>query len=116
MRILSVLLISSIAVGCNDAATEVEAPESNFVLATADNRFTPPNAPVRVGGTITWSFGSVGHTVIFETAAGRPENIDQPVQNSTEIRTFNSPGLFRYSCSIHPTMSGQIDVRPVPSE
>ncbi len=120
MRFLSVLLVSSIAVGCNDAATEVEveveAPLANVVQATPESRFTPSTALVRVGGTITWNFGALAHSVIFQTATGRPENIQQPVANSTETRTFTTAGLFRYECGVHPTMVGEIDVRPAPSE
>jgi plastocyanin len=117
MRILSALLLLSLLVGCNEAATEVEAPEINVVHATAENRFAPPNAPVRVGGTITWNFGSVAHNVVFETKTGAPDNIQQLTANFIESRVFTTVGLFRYSCTdtAHPPMVGEIDVRAGPS-
>jgi plastocyanin len=110
MRHLSVLVLLSLAIACNKEVTEPPPPATNTVTATANNLFVPPNAPVRQGGTITWQFLTVAHTVIFEGQAGAPDNIELALSNTTETRTFGTAGVYEYHCSVHPTMTGRITV------
>ena len=110
MRRLSVLLLTPLILACNDEPTDPPAPETNTVTATANNLFLPPNAPVRVGGTVTWVFQSVAHSVHFRLKAGAPDNIQEPISNTTEERTFTTAGEYTYDCGVHPSMSGIITV------
>lgn len=110
MRSLSVLLLLSLAIGCNKEITDAPPPETNTVTATANSLFLPPNAPVRQGGTITWEFQAVPHSVIFRVKNGAPDNIQEPLSNAIETRTFTTAGDYVYDCGVHPTMSGIITV------
>jgi len=110
MRRLSVLLLLSLAVACNKEVTDPPPPETNTVTATTNNLFLPPNAPVRVGGTVTWEFQNTAHSVIFRVRTGAPDNIQEPVSNTSEARTFDTAGQFVYDCGVHPSMSGIITV------
>ena len=58
------------------------------------------------GGILTAS-GTVG----TEAAQGFPADI-AITQSRTVARTFGTVGSFPYDCTLHPGMSGVIDVRP----
>lgn len=74
------------------------------------NTFSPFLTTIGVGGTVTFRFGSVEHNVIFGNVTGRPADI-QIVTNANVSRTFNTKGLFPYDCTVHPGMSGQVEVK-----
>jgi len=112
MRRLSVLVVLSLTIACNKEVTEPPPPETATVTATANLQYLPPSVPIRTGGTVTWEFLSVAHTVIFDTKDGAPDNIQDPVSNTTEQRTFGTAGTYRYTCSVqgHGAMIGFINV------
>lgn len=82
----------------------------NVVASSTDYVFTPRIVAVQAGGSVTWSFGALQHTVTFAGASGAPGNIASGLSTSVS-RTFNAPGNFAYSCSIHAGMSGVVYVR-----
>jgi plastocyanin len=93
----------------------VSAAGGGFPLAAEvtmpGNTFSPFLTTIGVGGTVTFRFGSVDHNVIFDpTKLGRPADI-QITRNVNVARTFNTRGLFVYDCTVHPGMSGQVDVK-----
>jgi plastocyanin len=65
---------------------------------------------IGVGGQVTWTFGITTHNVTFAQAAGAPTNISDTYSFSVS-RSFNQPGNFNYSCTIHAGMQGQVVVR-----
>jgi len=86
------------------------AATSASVAATTESVFTPRTVDVGTGGTVTWTFGSLAHNVVFGAAAGAPANI--PVTTSASVsRTFNTPGTFNYDCTLHAGMTGVVNVR-----
>jgi plastocyanin len=97
------------------AAIVVSAAGGGFPLAAEvtmpGNTFSPFLTTIGVGGMVTFRFGSVDHNVIFDpTKLGRPADI-QITRNVNVARTFNTRGLFVYDCTVHPGMSGQVDVK-----
>jgi plastocyanin len=89
------------------SVTVEDVPETADVTAPAFD-FEPPVVDVRAGGTVTWTFSNLAHTVTFVTA-GAPENI--PVlQGGSESRTFPSSGVFDYQCDLHAEMTGTVRV------
>ncbi len=84
---------------------------SATVTAGNNNRFSPSNVDLIGGGTVTWTFGSVPHNVIFNSTAGAPANVPV-VSNTEEKRTFNTAGTFPYDCTLHAGMTGTITVHP----
>lgn len=94
-------IVVSAAGGTLPLAAEVTMP---------GNTFSPFLTTIGVGGTVTFRFGSVDHNVIFANVAGRPADI-QIVRNANVARTFGTKGLFPYDCTVHPGMSGQIEVK-----
>ena len=114
MRVLFAGLFLCVALACNDATTEVVAPERNRVLAEAA-AFTPPSVPVRVGGTVEFAFGPVAHQVIFDEMPGRPDHIQNLLANTVEARQFPVAGTYPYRCEAegHGEMRGQVVVSEV---
>jgi plastocyanin len=84
-------------------------PATAGVTANTNSQFVPGQVTIADDGTVTWTFQSVTHNVQFAAAAGAPTNIGNTA-NATESRTFNTPGTFEYSCSLHPGMNGSVVV------
>lgn len=108
-------ITASIAGRTNAASIVVSTSGGGFPLAAEvtmpGNTFSPFLTTIGVGGTVTFRFGSVDHNVIFDPAKlGRPADI-QITRNVNIARTFNTRGLFAYDCTVHPGMSGQVDVK-----
>lgn len=96
------------------ATITVSAAGGAFPLAAEvtmpGNTFSPFLTTIGVGGTVTFRFGSVDHNVIFALLTGRPADI-QITRNVNVSRTFNTKGTFPYDCTVHPGMSGQVEVK-----
>ena len=103
-RTLWLVLGVAVVGGCSD-----KLPATATVAATDDLRFEPTEASVRAGGSVTWEFGAIAHSVVF-TTGGSPSDIADPVQNQSVSRSFPAPGLYYYECGVHPEMSGRIRV------
>jgi plastocyanin len=85
-------------------------PTQENVSTLSGDVFSPNKVAVAQGGQVTWTFGSVEHTVIF-SGAGSPAGITSGGSSSSHSRTFTQPGNFLYVCSIHAGMNGQVVVR-----
>jgi plastocyanin len=79
------------------------------VTAGTDIRFSPGEVNIVRGGTVTWTFESVPHNVFFDSTTGAPANIPA-VSSTTQSRTFNTDGTFKYDCTLHSGMTGTVQV------
>lgn len=80
----------------------------NTVNANPGLAFNPALLTVTAGTTVTFSFGDTAHTVTFKTA-GSPANI--PATSNANVSVlFPTAGTYNYQCSIHPYMTGTIQV------
>ena len=110
------LLLASVAlaglVACGGGSTQPSTPQPTATVnATNSLQFTPSPVRLTVGGTVTFKFGSIAHTVFFDNAPpGAPANIPNLTSNTSVTRTFGTAGTFVYNCHIHPGMSGTIIV------
>lgn len=78
--------------------------------AGEQNYFSPNNANLSVGGTVTWSNGtSTQHNVTFSSGTA-PANIGN-MSSDSESRTFPTVGAFAYQCTNHSGMTGTINVQ-----
>jgi plastocyanin len=78
------------------------------VQATDASLFTPPTVTVAQGGTVTWSFGGIGHNVIFQSSSA-PSNIGV-TSSATAQRVFETIGSYPYACTLHAGMTGTVNV------
>jgi plastocyanin len=81
-------------------------------ISTTPEAFVPNLLSISVGSTVVFAFGGgIAHNVIFDpSTAGRPADI----QNATNVfnaRTFGTRGTFKFDCTVHPGMRGEIDVQ-----
>ncbi len=84
-------------------------PPGTVVLGAAS--FNPTNIQAQVGGTITWNNTSgILHNVTFAPVQGAPANVPNHDSGSNQ-RTFNTAGNFDYECTLHPGMTGQVQVQ-----
>lgn len=71
--------------------------------------FTPAMAAVPVGTTVTWT----NHDDIPHNVVSPDQRFKSPVLDTDEVfsHTFDAAGIYKYYCSIHPRMTGQVVVR-----
>ena len=71
--------------------------------------FTPATAAVPVGTTVTWT----NHDDIPHNVVSPEQKFKSPVLDTDETfsHTFEVAGTYKYYCSIHPRMTGQVVVR-----
>ncbi|WP_428309354.1 OmpA family protein [Hydrocarboniphaga sp.] len=72
-----------------------------------DFAYTPNTLTVPVGTTVTWTNddGS-NHFVAFPD-----QKSDRLKMGATYTRTFSSPGVYEYACTLHPEMKGKVVVQ-----
>jgi plastocyanin len=93
------------------------ALEDDKLAAAADGKqvlvdnfsFTPATAAVPVGTTVTWT----NHDDIPHTVVSPEQKFKSPVLDTDDTfsHTFDAAGTYKYYCSIHPRMTGQVVVR-----
>jgi plastocyanin len=72
--------------------------------------FRPAGIVVHAGQTVAWRFQDPGvlHNVTFD-----PPGPHSPNQtHGTWTHRFPTPGAFTYRCTLHPYMTGRIEVVP----
>jgi plastocyanin len=94
---------------------------AHSVVNAQDNQtFSPGILTINHGESVCWqNLGSIAHTVTATTVTGATDSswtIDsvnaQLNPGSLFLRTFSRAGLnYFYKCSIHASMTGQIQVR-----
>ena len=72
--------------------------------------FSPNKLTVVAGTKVTWvNHDQVPHTVVEKDKQFRSSALDT---NDSYSFTFNTPGVYQYFCTLHPTMTGTITVTP----
>jgi len=96
------------------AITDVRLEESTQTSGgdhevVADNfSFSPATAAVAPGTTVTWTNrDDVPHNIVSTDQKFKSPVLDTDEQFS---HTFDAPGTYKYFCSIHPKMTGQVVV------
>jgi plastocyanin len=70
--------------------------------------FAPAMAALEAGSTVTWTnHDDVPHNIVSTDHKFKSPVLDTDEQFS---HTFVKPGTYKYFCSIHPTMIGQVVV------
>lgn len=120
--VIPAVTLALIACGGGGGGSNYSAPTGNYgpgttgtttsantIQATDGLAFNPTSLTVSKGTTVTFTFATVMHTVVFDAGAGVS---DIPASSNTSVqRTFNSTGSFAFHCSIHNYMTGQITVQ-----
>jgi plastocyanin len=84
------------------------AQDANMVVMKNFD-FAPMSLTVSAGTTVTWkNLDGEPHTVVSDAGLYRSAALDQ---NDTFSFKFDKPGIYKYTCSIHPKMVGTIVVQ-----
>jgi plastocyanin len=87
----------------------VSATGTRLSAAIVDFSYQPARLTIRPGTTVVWNNrGQVAHTVTAEDRSFDTGEIDS---GQTGSLTFARPGTYRYYCTPHPFMKGEIVVR-----
>jgi plastocyanin len=79
------------------------------IVANDANQFNPSSLTVARGATVTFTFQSVMHNVIFAAVTGAPANIGNS-SNTGVQRVFATAGTFGFDCTLHAGMRGTVIV------
>jgi plastocyanin len=83
--------------------------QSASMIVMKNFDFMPMSLTVAAGTTVTWkNLDGEPHTVVSDSGLYRSAALDQ---NDTFSFKFDKPGVYKYTCSIHPKMTGSIVVR-----
>ncbi len=73
--------------------------------------FTPATLQTKVGDTVTWTNDeSVGHDVTADDGSFKSGPSGGMQQGDKYEHTFNKAGNFAYKCTVHPNMTGTVEV------
>ncbi len=95
------------ACGTGGASTGVTpADVDGPTVAIEDLAYSPQTLTVEAGDTVTWVFndGAIAHDV-------KGEGFESEVVSQGTFRhRFDEPGTYDYVCTLHPNMTGTIEV------
>jgi plastocyanin len=99
-----------VRIGNVPAGDDMTATAADGKQVVVDNfTFTPATAAVPVGTTVTWT----NHDDIPHNVVSPEQKFKSPVLDTDEVfsHKFDAAGTYKYYCSIHPRMTGQVVVR-----
>ena len=78
-------------------------------VSIADFAFAPATLAVAAGETVTWvNNDGAPHGLAFKDGA---QGVNPLLPGASFSRSFDKPGTYDYTCSVHPYMSGRVVVR-----
>ncbi|HUP18127.1 MAG TPA: cupredoxin domain-containing protein [Acidimicrobiia bacterium] len=97
---------------CSESAAttgSTTATSQDGVVQVADMAFTPASVSITAGSTVTWTNNdTVPHIVSFGDQGPQSSEVIDP--GGTFSATFEEAGSFAYLCTLHPGMSGVVEV------
>ena len=101
--------VGMVALGAMEVYIPSVAQTSNPTqIVVKDFMFSPTPLTVKVGSTVTWTNkDDEPHTVVSDTGLFRSGAMDT---DDTYKFTFDKPGTYHFTCSIHPRMVGTVVV------
>ncbi|WGW13931.1 cupredoxin domain-containing protein [Saxibacter everestensis] len=94
--------------GVSDEAQGDDPAKSAVTIEVAQMSYSPSTVTVQVGESVTWKFddGNVRHDVVSADGSFKSKIAD----GGSYTYTFDKPGTYAYSCSLHPAMTGTVVV------
>ena len=114
LRLSSVALIAFFVVAGFVMPFIPSARAATTNVTIADFAFSPKTINIQIGDTVVWTNnGPSQHTVTSDGGAGPLNSGTLNVGNTYEW-TFLAAGSFGYHCTIHPSMTGTVNVGAIP--
>ena len=101
------LALALSACGTGDASTATTAADDDgLTVAIEDMAFAPETLTVEAGDTVTWVWkdGTIDHDVAGDDFQS------EVMSEGTFSHRFDEPGSYDYVCTLHPNMTGTIEV------
>lgn len=92
-----------------DPTSSTGTPVNTTQVSIKDMAFSPDNITIAKGSTVTWTNND--NTIHTVTANDGSFASDSLANGKTYSHTFNTPGVYKYRCVIHPNMIGTITVQ-----
>lgn len=95
------------ACGSGDASTAAAKPDGDGPTVTIeDMAFAPETLAVEAGDMVTWVWndGAIDHDVAGDDFQS------EIMSEGSFSHTFDEPGTYDYACTLHPNMTGTIEV------
>ena len=108
MRLFAFLVLGTMCLLLLGADKPDSKDASRHEVVIKNLQFKPATIKVKVGQTVTWiNKDDRDHTISSKEKGFGSDNL-KPGQ--TYEYTFTKPGKYRYSCTYHPRMKGEVDV------
>lgn len=85
---------------------QFDETQATVTISSVSNGFVPPSITIQKGETIVWT----NRDINAHTATGSNFSSGTVQPNQSYSREFTSTGSYDYTCSIHPSMKGTINV------
>ena len=110
MCLLTTLLIAVASAVLSLASPKAQPPQPAAIEIKIDNfSFNPSQLKIAVGTQVTWiNRDDIPHTIVATDRAFKSGVLDTGDKFSHQ---FTTPGTYTYFCSVHPKMTGQIQVQ-----
>jgi plastocyanin len=122
MRLLAALIVVAALAGCGGddsggggagssaAASNEPCASDAVVVRMANIKFNPAQTTAKVGQAVCWeNEDTVDHDAVAQSGASFKSDLFHKGQTFTT--KADKPGTVKYECTIHPGMTGEIDVR-----
>ncbi|MGW7821071.1 cupredoxin domain-containing protein [Streptomyces puniciscabiei] len=90
--------------------TTAATPVSADTVAIKNFAFSPATLRVKAGTTVTWTNQDTDAHTVTSTGPGGPLHSPALATHGTYTHTFTRPGSYAYVCTIHPFMTGTVEV------
>ncbi len=107
VALAGLLALGLSACGTGDASPAATAGDNDGrTVVIEDLAFAPETLTVEAGDTVTWVWkdGSIKHDVSGDDFAS------EVMSEGTFRNRFDDPGTYDYVCTLHPNMTGTIEV------
>jgi plastocyanin len=101
----------ALALGACGSGQAAETPQATAgtggpTVTIKDLAYTPEKLTVAAGATVTWVWqdGAIAHDVKGDGFKSKV------IAEGTFPHRFDQPGTYQYRCTLHPTMTGVIEV------
>jgi plastocyanin len=101
--------LALVSTACNQSADSAAVTASDADTVMVEHMdYTPDSVTVPVGATVSWTFddGAILHDVVFDDV----DIASEQMADGTFHHAFTEPGTYTYHCSLHPNMTGTIEV------
>jgi plastocyanin len=94
--------------GSGGSADTVSEPTPSAVVLLKYVSFLPARTTIHAGQTVEWKWEDepISHNVTFGSFGS------STADHGTYFHTFDTPGTYRYQCTVHQTMTGVVVVQP----